>query len=85
MILLGPRVIFSLFAYAFDTVPFPNDLLNQFGWIWAIFGLLYVATFLTQWLFRAPTALELFRSQMRQALAAAELTCLRMAFGRVHT
>ena len=81
MILLGPLVIFSLFAYAFDTVPFPNELLNQLGWIWAIFGLLYVATFLTQWLFGAPTALEVFRTQMRRALAAAELTCLRLAFG----
>ncbi len=81
MILLGPLVIFSLFAYAFDTVPFPNDLLNQLGWIWAIFGLLYVATFLTQWLFGAPTGLELFRIQMRRALAAAELTCLRLALG----
>jgi hypothetical protein len=39
MILLGPLVIFSLFAYAFDKVPFPNDLLNQLEWIWAIFGL----------------------------------------------
>ena len=81
VILLGPLVIFSLFAYAFDTVPFPNELLNQLGWIWAIFGLLYVATFLTQWLFGAPTALEVFRTQMRRALAAAELTCLRLAFG----
>jgi multidrug resistance protein MdtO len=81
VILLGPLVIFSLFAYAFDTVPFPNDLLNQLGWIWAIFGLLYVSTFLTQWLFGAPTALEVFRAQMRRALAAAELTCLRLAFG----
>ena len=81
MILLGPLVIFSLFAYAFDTVPFPNALLNQVGWIWAIFGLLYVATFLTQWLFGAPTALEVFRTQMRRALATAELTCLRLAFG----
>ena len=81
MILLGPLVIFSLFAYAFDTVPFPNALLDQVGWIWAIFGLLYVATFLTQWLFGAPTALEVFRTQMRRALAAAELTCLRLAFG----
>jgi multidrug resistance protein MdtO len=81
VILLGPLVIVSLFAYAFDTVPFPNELLNQLGWIWAIFGLLYVATFLTQWLFGAPTALEVFRTQMRRALAAAELTCLRLAFG----
>ena len=81
MILLGPLVIFSLFAYAFDTVPFPNALLDQVGWIWAIFGLLYAATFLTQWLFGAPTALEVFRTQMRRALAAAELTCLRLAFG----
>ncbi len=81
VILLGPLVIFSLFAYAFDTVPFPNELLNQLGWVWAIFGLLYVATFLTQWLFGTPTALEVFRTQMRRALAAAELTCLRLAFG----
>ncbi len=81
-ILLGPLVILSLFAYAFDTVPLPNALLDQLGWIWGIFGLLFVATFLTQWLLRAPTALELFRRQMRQALVAAEQTCLRMAFGR---
>jgi multidrug resistance protein MdtO len=85
VILLGPLVIFSLFAYAFDTVPYPNELLNQLGWIWAIFGLLYVATFLTQWLLGAPTALQLFRTQMRRALAAAELTCLRLAFGRAAT
>ena len=64
-------MIISLFAYAFDTVPHPKALLDQLGWIWAIFGLLFVSTFLTQWLFRAPTALELFRSQMRRALSAA--------------
>src|SRR4029434_2749880 len=80
VILLGPLVIVSLFAYAFDTVPFPNELLNQLGWIWAIFGLLYVATFLTQWVFGTPTALEVFRTQMRRALAAAQLTCLRLSF-----
>ena len=64
-------------------MPYPNDLIDQLGWIWAIFGLLFVATFLTQWLFGAPTALELFRAQMRQVLAAAEQTCLRMVFGRI--
>src|SRR4029434_7879328 len=81
VILLGPLVIVSLFAYAFDTVPFPNELLDQLGWVWAIFGLLYVSTLLTQWLFGTPTAVEVFRAQMRRALAAAELTCLRLAFG----
>jgi hypothetical protein len=40
VILLGPLVIFSLFAYAFDTVLFPNELLNQLGWVWAIFSAL---------------------------------------------
>ena len=46
-ILLGPLVILSLFAYAFDVVPYPNALLDQLGWVWAMFGLLFVATFLT--------------------------------------
>ena len=76
--------LFSLFDLRlwFGTVRFPNDLFDQLGWVWAMFGLLFVATFLTQWLFGAPTALEVFRAQMRRARGRGT-TCLRMAFGRV--
>ncbi len=81
-IILGPLVILSLFTYNFDTVPYPNKLLDQLGWLWAIFGLLFVAIFLTQWLLRAPTALELLRAQMRRILGTAEACCIEAAFGR---
>ncbi len=81
-IILGALVVIALFAPNFDTVPYPNELLSQLGWIWAIFGLLFVTTFLTQWLLRAPTALELLRVQMRRILVAAEAACLENAQNR---
>ena len=81
-IILGALVMLALFASSFDTVPYPNGLLDQLGWIWAIFGLIFVATFLTQWMLRQPTALELLRAQMRRILVAAEAACVGAAFNR---
>lgn len=81
-VILGALVVLALFASNFDTVPFPNKLLSQLGWVWAIFGLLFVATFLTQWLLGAPTAWELLRGQMRRILVASEAACSEIAAGR---
>lgn len=81
-IVLGALVVLALFAADFDTVPLPNVLLSQLGWIWAIFGLIFVATFLTQWLLGAPSGLGLLRGGMRRILIETEAVCLQAARGR---
>lgn len=78
---LGPLVVVALFAFAFDKAPNPNSVVSQVGWLWAILGLLIASTFLTQWLFAAPTGLELLRRQFRELLAAVERTYLTRASG----
>lgn len=81
-IVLGALVVLALFSGDFDTVPDPNYLLDQLGWVWAIFGLLFAAVFLTQWLFAAPNSRELAREQMRRILTAAEARTIDAAFAR---
>lgn len=76
---LGPLVVIALFAFAFDKVPNPNAVVSQVGWLWAILGLIIAATFLTQWLFGAPTGIELLRRQFRELLIAVERASLRGA------
>jgi len=79
---LGPLVVVALFAFAFDEVPDPNRVVSLVGWLWAILGLIIVATFLAQWFFRAPTAIELLRRQFRELLIAVEQVYLSRAYGR---
>jgi len=81
-IILGPLVIVSLFSFAFDQHPFPNRILSELGWLWAILGLTVGTTLLIQWLLEAPTAIEFLRGQFRRLLIAAERSCLRRAWGR---
>lgn len=69
---LGPLVIVALFAFAFDKAPNPNAVVSQVGWLWAILGLIITSTFLTQWIFRSPTGIELARRRIRELLVAAE-------------
>ena len=79
---LGPLVVVALFAFAFDEAPNPNQVVSLVGWLWAILGLVIVATFLAQWFFRAPTAIELLRRQFRELLIAVEQVWLSRAYGR---
>ncbi|MFZ4779703.1 MAG: hypothetical protein ACOYM3_30460 [Terrimicrobiaceae bacterium] len=79
---LGPLVVVALFAFAFDEVPDPNRVVSLVGWLWAILGLIIVATFLAQWFFRAPTAIELLRRQFRELLIAVEQVYLSRAYVR---
>lgn len=81
-IILGPLVIISLFTFAFDQHPFPNRILSELGWLWAILGLTVATTLLVQWLLEAPTAIEFLRGQFRRLLIAAERSCLKRAWGR---
>jgi multidrug resistance protein MdtO len=69
---LGPLVVVALFAFAFDKAPDPNTVVSQIGWLWAILGLIIASTFLTQWIFQAPTGIELLRRQLRELLVCVE-------------
>ena len=71
----------ALLAYAFDASPDPNKIISCLGWLWAILGLVVASTFLTQWVFQAPTGIEVLRRQVRQFLVDAERACLIRAFG----
>ena len=79
---LGPLVVVALFSFAFDEVPDPNRVVSLVGWLWAILGLIVAATFLTQWLFHAPTSLELLRREFREVMIGVERDYLARAFGR---
>lgn len=79
--ILGPLVVVALLAFAFDSSPDPNRIISSLGWLWAILGLVVASTFLTQWLFGAPTGIEVLRRQVRQLLGDAERACLRRRSG----
>lgn len=81
-VVLGPLVVVALFAFAFDKAPDPNAVVSQIGWLWAILGLIVASTFLTQWLFNAPTGIDLLRRQFRELLVAVEQMYLCRAYGR---
>ena len=81
-VVLGPLVVVALFAFAFDKAPDPNAVVSQIGWLWAILGLFIASTFLTQWLFNAPTGIDLLRRQFRELLVAVEQKSLSRAYGR---
>ena len=76
-----PLVFISLLCFYFDEYPAPNYILSQVGWVWAALGLSLAATMLVQWLFSAPTALDLLRQAFRQILIDVERACLSLAFG----
>ena len=82
--ILGPLVVVALLAFAFDLSPDPNRVISTLGWLWAILGLVVASTFLTQWLFGAPTGIEVLRRQVRQLLAENERAILACAFGSDH-
>jgi len=80
---LGPLVVIALFAFVFDKAPNPNAVVSQVGWLWAILGLIIVCTFLAQWIFTAPTGIELLRRQFRELLVRVERMSLAHPHGRL--
>lgn len=81
VIFVLPLILISIVCFAFDKYPHPNYIISQVGWLWAAFGLGLTATILVQWLFSAPTALDLLRREFRQILIDVERACLVRAFG----
>lgn len=63
----GPLVMTALLAPSFDENYDPNALLGMLGWLWAILGLVLVATFLFEWLLR-PSRPEDFSAEALRKL-----------------
>jgi multidrug resistance protein MdtO len=81
-LIVVPLCIVALVSYSFDKYPYPNMILDQLGWIWALVGVCVACTFLTQWLTGVPTALEHLRQEFQRLLYLAEKICLACASGR---
>jgi multidrug resistance protein MdtO len=82
-LILGPLVVMSLLSFLFDEYPFPNRIISEMGWLWALLGLCISSTFLTQWLFCSPTGREFLREQFREIVLVVEQGCLGRSFGRL--
>jgi multidrug resistance protein MdtO len=73
----------AIFCFSFDQDPNPNVLISQLGWVWCAVGLTIMASFFVEYLFGAPSALDLFRAQVRGGLNRTENHCLKRAVGKL--
>jgi multidrug resistance protein MdtO len=71
----------SIFCFNFDQDPNPNYLISQLGWVWCAVGLTIMASFFVEYLFGAPSALDLLRAEVRRSCDLAESHCLARADG----
>jgi multidrug resistance protein MdtO len=75
----------SVFCFNFDQDPNPNTLISQLGWIWCAIGLTIMGSFLVEYFFGAPSALDLLRAEVRRTLDHTESHCLERADGTLST
>lgn len=61
---LGALVIVALCTFIADQVPFPNLLLDQIGWLWALLLVVAGAVLLTDWLFGKSTPRQTLQRQV---------------------
>ena len=71
----------SVFCFSFDQDPNPNILISQLGWVWCAIGLTIMGSFLVEYFFGAPSALDLLRAEVRRSFDLAESHCLERAEG----
>ena len=81
VVFMLPISFASVFCFNFDQDPNPNYLISQLGWVWCAIGLTIMGSFLVEYFFGAPSALDLLRSEVRSALDHAESHCLERADG----
>lgn len=72
----------AVFCFEFDqTGSRPNVIVSQLGWLWCAIGLAMIFTMACQYLFSAPTVLDLLRIQARRTLNLARTHCIERARG----
>lgn len=83
MVFMLPISFASIFCFSFDQDPNPNTIISQLGWVWCAVGLAILVSFLVEYLFGAPNALDLLRSEVRRGLNRAENHCRKRAVGKL--
>lgn len=83
LIFMLPIIFAAVFCFSFDQDPNPNYLISQLGWLWCAIGLAIMGSFLVEYFFGAPSALDLLRSQVRRGLDRIEIHCLKRAVGQL--
>jgi multidrug resistance protein MdtO len=73
----------AIFCFSFDQDPNPNVLISQLGWVWCAIGLTIMGSFLVEYFFGAPSALDLLRAEVRRTLDHTETHCLERTEGRL--
>ena len=81
VVFMLPISFASVFCFTFDQDPNPNILISQLGWVWCAIGLTIMGSFLVEYFFGAPSALDLLRAEVRRTLDHAESHCLGRADG----
>jgi len=83
VVFMLPISFASIFCFNFDQDPNPNYLISQLGWVWCAIGLTIMGSFLVEYFFGAPSALDLLRTEVHRALNLCESHCLERGDGRL--
>ena len=83
IVFMLPISFAAIFCFSFDQDPNPNTIISQLGWVWCAVGLAIMGAFIVEYLFGAPTALELLRSEVRRGLNQVENHCRKRAVGKL--
>ena len=80
-ILMG-MLILAVMLPSLDRSPFPNLVVGELGWLWALIGTAICVSLTIQWLMRTPMAIERMRWEFRRFFTSMERRCVARAFGR---
>ena len=83
VVFMLPISFASIFCFSFDQDPNPNYLISQLGWVWCAVGLTIIGSFLVEYFFGAPSALDLLRAEVRRGLSRVEEHYLKRASGQL--